>query len=476
MILKGYLCSILYVLLCIAIALVLHKVGVGRKITRKVVHILVGFEWVILYTFFGAGSIHFLAICIAFTLLLLTEYKLKLIPAISSGDDNAPGTVYYGVAMSVMAAITMLVSDFVYPFGIAVFCTSLGDGFAGLVGQSVKRFNIKIWNNKSIFGTLANLIACFLVVSVFSYVFDLGISVWWAILIALFSAVVELVSEKGLDNLWITLSVGALSYSVINLATFEDYIIPIIITPILMSVVVSRGVLTRLGAFAALLLDISVSVAFGNQGFLVLFAFLTISVIADKIKKTHKNKEQNKQPGEVRGVAQVFANGFVSMLCAMMYAATSDKIFLVAFVASMAEALADTVGSGIGALSSKTYDVFKFRKCDCGVSGGMSLLGTLMSVVASIVIAIIPLLFSAVTITEAVVISIAGFLGTVFDSFLGSVLQIKYKCTRCGKITDSGMHCGEKCDKYSGVSIITNSAVNFLSTLFTAIIVILFLK
>ena len=476
MILKGYLCSVFYVLICLAIALVLHKFGVGRKITRKVVHILVGFEWVILYTFFGAGSIHFLAVCIGFTLLLFAEYKLKLIPAISSGEDNAPGTVYYGLAMTIMAAATMLVGDFVYPFGIAVFCTSLGDGLAGLVGQGIKRYNIKIWNNKSIFGTLANAVACFAVVSVFSRVFDLGISVWWAILIALFSAVIELVSEKGLDNLWITLSVGILSYSVINISALQDYVIPIIITPVLMSVVVSRGVLTRWGAFAALLLDVSVSLAFGNQGFLVLFGFLSISVIADKIKKTHKNKERNNNIGETRGVTQVFANGFASMLCAMAYAATSDKVFLIAFTASMAEALADTVGSGIGVLSTKTYDVFKFKKCDAGISGGMSLLGTASSLAASIFIALIPLAFGKVTPTDAMIIAAFGFSGAVLDSLLGSLLQIKYKCSFCGRITDSDYHCSRKCQRHSGVSFITNSTVNFLSTFLTALAVILILK
>ena len=77
MILKGYLFSILYGALCLAIAALLHKASVPKKVTRKVVHILVGFEWVILYRYVGV-SIHFLAVCLIFLAILLFAYKKKI--------------------------------------------------------------------------------------------------------------------------------------------------------------------------------------------------------------------------------------------------------------------------------------------------------------------------------------------------------------------------------------------------------------
>ena len=43
MIFKGYLFSVLYALICLLFAFMLYKVGVEKKITRKIVHILVGF-------------------------------------------------------------------------------------------------------------------------------------------------------------------------------------------------------------------------------------------------------------------------------------------------------------------------------------------------------------------------------------------------------------------------------------------------
>ena len=44
MIIKGYLFSILYGIVCLGISLVLYKLGLDKKYTRKAVHILVGFE------------------------------------------------------------------------------------------------------------------------------------------------------------------------------------------------------------------------------------------------------------------------------------------------------------------------------------------------------------------------------------------------------------------------------------------------
>ena len=62
-----------------------------------------------------------------------------------------------------------------------------------------------------------------------------------------------------------------------------------------------------------------------------------------------------------------------------------------------------------------------------------------------------------------------AFLGTVFDSMLGSLLQVKYRCLECSKILEKEEHCGLKCDKYSGFAFFDNDVVNFVSGLFTAV-------
>ena len=134
MTLLGYALSLLYGILCLGLSVIAYKIGIEKRYTRKIVHILVGFEWVILNRFFGPNW-HFLAVCLIFTALLAVTYRKKLFVMISSDSDNAPGTVYYGLSMSVMAVVSLFIEGFVFAFGIAVVCTSVGDGLAGIFGS-----------------------------------------------------------------------------------------------------------------------------------------------------------------------------------------------------------------------------------------------------------------------------------------------------------------------------------------------------
>ena len=479
MILKGYIFSILYVLLCLAVALVVYKLGAPKHITRKVVHILVGFEWLILYKFMGAASPHFLAVCVLFLVLLALDYKLKLAPMMSSDGENAPGTVYYALAMSIMAFVALFVPNMIYPFGIAVFCTSFGDGLAGLVGQGIKKHNIKIWNEKTIFGALVNFAVSFAVPFVFSLITDFKMSWWQCLLVAAFALQMELFAERGLDNIFITLGVGFLSYCLVYVARIEEYLLPIMATPLVIALCLKKRALTPSAVATAIMLDVAVSLTFGNVGFLVLMAFFAGSMIADKIKKTRKKAEQSSETSSDkghRGVTQVFANGFVAMLCALTYSVSEDKVYFIAFVAVMAEAFADTAASGIGSSAKRVYDVFRFEKCERGISGGMSLVGTCTSLVASFAVAAIPFIFGKLAVSDFLIIGFIGFAGAIFDSFLGSVFQAKYKCSVCGSVIEHPIHCEKSATRYRGVRVITNSVVNFLSTLFCAVIAILIFK
>ncbi len=474
MIIKGYIFSILYVLLCVALAGLLHDFGMPKKYTRKVVHILVGFEWVILQHCFGA-SVHFLLVCILFTLLLTLDYRFKILSAMSSDGDNAPGTVYYAIAMTLLSTACFFCEELMMPFGIAVFCTSFGDGLAGVVGQAVKKHNPKIYKSKSLLGTLTNFLVCFFVPLIFSLVYSYPISIWQCIVIAIFAAELELFASRGLDNIILTLLVAALSFSLCYYPETANYILPILVTPLIIAVSYTKRALTLGGIVLAVIMDITVSVSLGNFGFCVLATFFTGSIVVDKIKKRRKNIEQNtdfgiEKRGDCRDSIQVIANGAVAMIAAMIYIFIPDKIFVIMFVAAIAEAFADTVASGIGAFSGKVYDVFRWKKCESGLSGGMSFLGTLSSFLAAGIIAILALCFGALNLSEMLIITFSGFFGNVFDSFLGSLVQLKYKCSVCGKILEKEEHCAISTEHYRGVKFINNDTVNFLGTLFAALL------
>ena len=189
----GYLISLGYAALCVALGSLLYFFGVPRIYTRKVVHILIGAEWIILYRFMG-GSVHFLVVALICTLLLLAEYHLKAVPAVSSDGDNAPGTVYYGAAMSLLAAVSLILPQMMLPFGIAVFCTSVGDGAAGIFGQLIKGVNPTLYRKKTLLGYLFNLVFSFISSYIFSITLAPQLTPFDCLIIAFASSGVELIS------------------------------------------------------------------------------------------------------------------------------------------------------------------------------------------------------------------------------------------------------------------------------------------
>lgn len=475
MIFQGYLLSILYGLLCLAIGFVLYKLRVPKPVTRKVVHILIGFEWFILYRFFG-GGIHFLTVCLLFLGILLLAHRKRLLPMIESDGDNSPGTVYYALAMSVMALITLFLPDMILPFGIGVLCTSLGDGLAGLLGQAMSfPKNAKIYGNKTIYGTLFNFIACGIATGVFNRAFSLGLCAWHIFAIAIFATLLELFTGRGLDNITVTLGASLLTYFFVNFPGAENYLVPILLTPLIIALAYKKKALTVSGIIAATVLDLAITISLGNLGFLILLIFFVGGIIVDKIKKRYKITRQNnttniEKRGDCRDHVQVLANGSVAAICSILYLTTGKELFVIAFVASLAEAFADTAASGIGVLYGKAFDPFRMRPCTPGVSGGMSLLGTIASAVGAILISLIGLAFNAYGFTSAVIIAASATLGAMFDSFLGSLVQIKYRCKICGQIVEREEHCGGKTEKHSGIRFVNNDTVNLLGTIFAALL------
>lgn len=473
MIAWGYAASLLYGILCLVISMLAYKFGVPKRYTRKIVHILVGFEWVILYHLMGVG-IHFVAVCLIFTVLLAVSYKKSLMPMISSDSDNAPGTVYYGVSMTVMAVISLFIENFVFAFGIAVFCTSIGDGFAGVIGSSISRCNPKIYKNKTLIGTVSAFAFSSASAYVFSLVYDKEITALYALAIGAFAAGVELITECGFDNITLPLGSASLSYALLYVDGIENYLIPIILTPFIIAVALSKKILTKKGVVAAVILDCVVSISLGNEGFILLLSFLLLSVLIGKIKKRLKKQDDKiTKRGEERDSVQVFANGFIPAVFAIIYLLTGSFVFILAYNAALAECFSDTAASGIGALSKTAYDPFRRKKLTVGLSGGMSILGTLASLLAPFVFLSISLSLGMIDVKWWLILSAFAFTGSVFDSALGSLFQAKYQCKVCSSITEREEHCNEKTEIVSGFRVMTNDVVNLLSVMFTSLLSIL---
>lgn len=466
MIFQGYILSALYGALCLVLGLVAYKLGMNKKYTRKLVHILVGMEWVILYHFVG-NTIHFFVVCLAFTALLIVSHLGHLMPMISSEGENSSGTVYYGVSMSVMALCTYFVKDLMLPFGAAVMITSFGDGFSGIFGQLITKKNPRICGNKTLYGTLAGLFASFLSLYIFSLVYSMPLQLWQMAFVAVLAVLLELITRNGLDNISVPLSSFLFIYAFLYYPPIMQYLCPILLTPAVIWLATEKKVLTRGGILCAVILDAIISVILGNLGFLALLLFLVLGVASDKIKHAGEN-----QKSECRSYFQVFANAAPAAACAVCYAIHPHVAFLIGFLAAMGESLADTMASGIGARDKRVLDLFRMKKCEVGMSGGMSLLGTAAGALGAFLMMLLGYAFTGGIVLPFVLGGIAAFLGCIFDSLLGSLVQGKFRCAVCGALVEREEHCKKKTVRVRGFAFFDNDTVNFTSSLFAAILAI----
>lgn len=156
--------------------------------------------------------------------------------------------------------------------------------------------------------------------------------------------------------------------------------------------------------------------------------------------------------GKPRNAVQVLANGGMALFLSVI-AVFSDRDIELLYHISIAIACADTWGSEIGSRwGRRTFDMKNFKPIPAGVSGGISLAGTMATLCGAMVIAA----FSP-DLNGFFVVTAAGVAGAMADSLAGSLWQAKYLDAR-GILSDL------KHGKIiSGKQWMSNDLVNFLS-------------
>lgn len=467
MILNGYLLALSYAALVLLLGSFSYRLGVKKTYTRKIVHILVGAEWFILSHYHG-NSIHFLIVCLFFLFLLFLIYRKKWLKMMSSDGDNAPGTVYYALSMSILAALCIFIPSLMKPFGIAVLVTSLGDGFGGIFGSLIPK-KIPLYKQKTLFGTLAVFVFSFSSSMLFSYAFALPLGIRACLAIAFFAAGAELLCTRGLDNLVLPIGTALFSYLLLYVEAFSDMAIPISLAPLLFGIFVSRKKLTRYGGFSAVLLDLLVAVAFGERGFVVLIVFFALALVSDSVKKLSRGKGKS----ECRSANQVLANSVFAMAASLSYLIFSHQIFLFLFILVFAESLGDTAASGFGALSVHTVDPFRMRSVERGASGGVSLCGFLGGILFTFSLCALGGLLFSLRMQVVLTLFVCALIGIVIDSALGSLVQLKFECPICQKRIETATHCGTPARRIRGMYPFDNTFVNLVSSAMTVLVFVL---
>jgi len=228
------------------------------------------------------------------------------------------------------------------------------------------------------------------------------------------------------------------------------------------------------------------SIVFGMGGVLyavpLIVFFITSSLLS--FVKSGRKSEALLETGKTgpRDIRQVLANGGAAALIVIIYALTKNEQWYFIYLAAIAEAAADTWATEIGTLSSKKpVMITSFKPVDPGRSGGITLPGTISSLTGAAVIVLSGLAAAEIYGRSFdigawiwILAVLAGWAGAIFDSILGATIQAQYKCRICGKITEKEYHCRRETILHGGIRIIDNDAVNFISTLIAALLVLAF--
>lgn len=259
------------------------------------------------------------------------------------------------------------------------------------------------------------------------------------------------------------------------------------------------NVLTKDGFLAGLLIGVPILVFGGFDNFILLLVFLIIGSILSRVGKEVKSRYN--PIGEMVGTRawpNVVANGFWPMISSVMIYFTSDALIKVAwelfFIGSLASMVADTTATEIGMLSRERPRMITELNniVEPGASGGVTILGTVASILAALIFGLLaylisgfnPLIeFTLIGFSPLVnlrgleywilfIIVLSGVLGSIFDSVLGATLQAKYRCNLCGKYVETPVHCGVDTEYSEGIRFIDNHMVNFISSFVGGIIAV----
>ncbi|ADB57329.1 TIGR00297 family protein [Archaeoglobus profundus] len=180
------------------------------------------------------------------------------------------------------------------------------------------------------------------------------------------------------------------------------------------------------GLMSATLIGLITIVYTDIRYFLVLLTFYVVGSAVTKYRYSLKvERGIAEQAGGARGFANVFSNSLPALFFAMNYGVFRMEAFSVAFTASIATALGDTMASEIGKTADNVYLITNFKKVKPGESGGISLIGEVSAFLGCFIISLIAFLLGVIDLRGLIVATILGFFGVHVDSVLGATLERK---------------------------------------------------
>lgn len=252
----------------------------------------------------------------------------------------------------------------------------------------------------------------------------------------------------------------------------NDLPLALLLSTALAALAVWRRALTLSATVLAWAFSVCITYIGGVPAFLALASTFSFTMLAGKLfPNARKRAEEINHKSGRRDAVQIICNVFIGTVCLLIYALTENEAFFIAYGAALAASLADSMASEIGVLSKKKpVDICTLAHVPAGLSGGVTALGLFSSLLGAAIVSAVFTLTAGAGAPAFAVITAAGFLAALFDSVLGSLFQVKYRCAVCGKVTEKPLHCGQKSEITGGVRWFSNDLVNFCNNVFSAVL------
>ncbi len=455
--------------------------------TRKIVHILVG-VFVFFVPLLFVSPVPGIIMSLLFIAVNYSSVRFRLFKGMDDTTRETYGTVYFPIAFLIL--ILLFWRSYPVIISTSILILGLADPAAAFVGEAVtnpRTVNLS-GDKKSLQGSGAMFIVTFVVSagclllypfdlppdaslagSSFAYIFALSF------VVAAIATIVEMMGVRGRDNLFVPISAGIILFiglegaAILGTQFYIGFIFAVIIS--ITSLLV--GFLAPSGAAATFLMAVIIFGIGGWKWTIPMLTFFILSSFISKIKNKRKEAaEEYFEKSHRRDMGQVAGNGGLASVFVLFEFVYPDPIWYFAYLGAIAAATADTWGTEFGiSFSNGARNIVTFQKVPRGVSGGVSVTGTVAGVLGGTIIALSGFAWyhQVVEIMPSSYISVgliagAGLVGSLFDSYIGATVQAIYRCSMCKAVTERKTHCGVPAKKVHGLRWMTNDYVNFACT------------
>ncbi|MFN4111152.1 MAG: DUF92 domain-containing protein [Ignavibacteria bacterium] len=461
---------------------------ISSVLSRKLLHVITGFI-VVSVPFLIENFYLVMSIGIAFSVSNLVLIKKNLLKQIDTSTGENLGIFYYPLSFLICVFLFWNVNKYLLSLSFLIF--SFSDAMAAIVGLSAKsKYQTKITNEPKTFnGLIAFVLSSFLLMWIlritvwneFNFIqYDYLSFAFIAFIFSLVGGITEILSIKGSDNLFlpVILSTTGMVFFVAGIK-ISEFGLAFVLAFLISVFSYKMKFLDFGGSAVTFFLALFILGIGGWKWTIPILTFFILSSLLSKFadKVNGETTQQIFEKGSKRDYKQVLANGGVPLLvCILSVIIPLNIDWYLIYLLAVSISTADTWSTEFGTLFAKNvYMISSFKKVEAGISGGISVIGTIGGIVGSIVIVLSGLLFVQLTMNQVFWIVLFALGGNFVDSLLGASLQVTYKCSNCGKLTEKKTHCNLETNYFKGIKFIDNDVVNFASVLFISIVYFIFL-